>query len=295
MTATVQIEPYKAPPISSLKPAPLNVGQADVQPASFQTLADAALRTSPPDAVKQAATTPAPPSQPANQPATPAAQQQLAHWRLRQRSSKRRPRKHRQRLRLPISCRCPSRPRRRPPLRRKRPPPISRRSNSRSPPIRRPAPGRSLRCRQANIWDRLTTFSAVKARRPRRSRGLPTRSAGAPAPGGAICRQEARRRSCTLDCGNNHLAGFVDAAIAQVRRSLAPRRVCVFPHSVGNCISNIRAQLSACLCCCLAGMTVPPAAQQGCGLTKRSPTLVGATIALARVESRDWLTRGVML
>ena len=134
----------------------------------------------------------------------------------------------------------PPRPPRRPRLRRARPPPISRRSNSRSPPIRRPAPGRSPICRQANIWDRLMTFSAVKARRPRRSRGLPTRSAGAPAPGGAICRQDPRRRSCPLDCGRNHLARLVDAAIAQFRRSLAPGRVCVVPHIVGNCISNIR-------------------------------------------------------
>ena len=42
MTATVQIEPYKAPPASSLKPAPLNVGQADVHSASFQRLTDGA-------------------------------------------------------------------------------------------------------------------------------------------------------------------------------------------------------------------------------------------------------------
>jgi RND family efflux transporter MFP subunit len=74
MTATVQIEPYKAPPISSLKPAPLNVGQADVQPASFQGLTDAAPPASPPEAVAQAATTPVPPAQSANQPATQAAQ-----------------------------------------------------------------------------------------------------------------------------------------------------------------------------------------------------------------------------
>jgi RND family efflux transporter MFP subunit len=75
MTATVQIEPYKAPPISSLKPAPLNGGQADVQPASFQRLTDAAPQTSRPEAVKQAATTQAPPSQSANQPALQAAHQ----------------------------------------------------------------------------------------------------------------------------------------------------------------------------------------------------------------------------
>ena len=49
MTATVQIEPFKAPPISNLKPAPGKVGQADVQPASFQTLTDAASQTAPPE------------------------------------------------------------------------------------------------------------------------------------------------------------------------------------------------------------------------------------------------------
>jgi RND family efflux transporter MFP subunit len=83
MTATVQIEPYKAPPISSLKPAPLNGGQADVQPASFQRLTDAAPQTSRPEAVKQAATTQAPPSQSANQhagaqPTSPSIQQKDA-------------------------------------------------------------------------------------------------------------------------------------------------------------------------------------------------------------------------
>ena len=53
MTATVQIEPYKAPPISDSKPAPGKMGQADVQPASFQTLTDAPPpQTTPPEAVK---------------------------------------------------------------------------------------------------------------------------------------------------------------------------------------------------------------------------------------------------
>jgi RND family efflux transporter MFP subunit len=75
MTATVQIESYKAPPVSSLKLAPVNVGQADVQPASFQRLTDAAPQTTPSEAVKQATTTPVPPAQSANQPATRAAAQ----------------------------------------------------------------------------------------------------------------------------------------------------------------------------------------------------------------------------
>jgi RND family efflux transporter MFP subunit len=79
MTATVQIEPFKAAPISDLKPASGKVGQADVQPASFQTLTDATLpRTAPQGAAKPATTTPVPPAQPANPPATQATQQQPA-------------------------------------------------------------------------------------------------------------------------------------------------------------------------------------------------------------------------
>jgi hypothetical protein len=74
MTATVQIESFKAQPISDLKPAPGKVGQADVQPASFQTLADARSQTAPAGAAKPATATPAPPAQPAA-PAAQAAQQ----------------------------------------------------------------------------------------------------------------------------------------------------------------------------------------------------------------------------
>ncbi len=80
MTATVQIEPFKAAPVSSSKPAPGNVGQADVQPASFQTLTDTPAQTAPPQAGKQAATISAPPAQSGNQhaaaPATSPAIQQ---------------------------------------------------------------------------------------------------------------------------------------------------------------------------------------------------------------------------
>jgi RND family efflux transporter MFP subunit len=78
MTATVQIEPYKAAPVSSLKPAPVNVGQADVQPASYQTRTDGPPQTAPPEAIKQAATSPAAPAQAASSPATQAAQPQSA-------------------------------------------------------------------------------------------------------------------------------------------------------------------------------------------------------------------------
>src|ERR1700728_4541237 len=74
MTATVQIEPNKAPPLSGSKPSSGPVSQADVQPASFQTLADATSQTAPLDAAKPIAETPAPPAQPANPPATEAVQ-----------------------------------------------------------------------------------------------------------------------------------------------------------------------------------------------------------------------------
>ena len=71
MTATVQIEPYKAPPISDSKPASAKTSQADLRPTAFQTLADASPQTSASDAAKQPAATPAPP---ANPPAAQAAQ-----------------------------------------------------------------------------------------------------------------------------------------------------------------------------------------------------------------------------
>jgi hypothetical protein len=69
MTATVQIEPFKAAPLSDLKPASGKVGQADVQPASFQTLTDAPSQTAPPDTAKPAMTTQAPPAASAPSPA----------------------------------------------------------------------------------------------------------------------------------------------------------------------------------------------------------------------------------
>jgi multidrug resistance efflux pump len=55
LTATVQIEPYKAPPISGSKPSSGEVSQAAVPPASFQTLADAAPQTAPSPVPQQAA------------------------------------------------------------------------------------------------------------------------------------------------------------------------------------------------------------------------------------------------
>ena len=74
MTATVQIEPYKAAPLPESKAAPGKVSEADVQRASLRTLADArAPQTAPPQAAKSA--TPAPP---ANPPVTQRTQPQSA-------------------------------------------------------------------------------------------------------------------------------------------------------------------------------------------------------------------------
>jgi RND family efflux transporter MFP subunit len=75
MTATVQIEPVKAPPLSDSKSAPGKVGQSDVQPASFQTLTDATSQTAPSKGAKSATTMTTQPAQPAS---PPAAQQQPA-------------------------------------------------------------------------------------------------------------------------------------------------------------------------------------------------------------------------
>jgi RND family efflux transporter MFP subunit len=75
MTATVQIEPFKASSISDSKPAAGKTGQADMQPASFQTLADATPPSTPRETGKQAPTIPASPVQPVSPPAKQAAQQ----------------------------------------------------------------------------------------------------------------------------------------------------------------------------------------------------------------------------
>ena len=68
MTATVQIEPYKAAPISDFKPASGNVSQADVHPASFQTLTDASSKTAPPDRAQTGGDKASPVSASINQP-----------------------------------------------------------------------------------------------------------------------------------------------------------------------------------------------------------------------------------
>jgi multidrug resistance efflux pump len=74
LTATVQIEPFKAQPISSSKPSSGKVSEAGAPPASFQTLTDAAPQTRPSQAPIEAA----PPAQAASPPASQAGQPQPA-------------------------------------------------------------------------------------------------------------------------------------------------------------------------------------------------------------------------
>ena len=79
MTATVQIEPFKAQPIPDSKPAPGKVSRADAQRASLPTLTQApSPQTAPPKAVTQATITSSPPAQPVHEPATQAAPPSIA-------------------------------------------------------------------------------------------------------------------------------------------------------------------------------------------------------------------------
>ena len=82
LTATVQVEPDKAPPISSSKPSSANVSGAPPQPGSHETLAEASPQAttsqSPPSQAAKQATPPAPAAQAASQPASQAAQSQAA-------------------------------------------------------------------------------------------------------------------------------------------------------------------------------------------------------------------------
>ena len=81
LTATVQIEPYKAP-ISGSKPSSGEVSQAAPQPAPLETAANASLQSAPPRAAPSQPTKPATPpatrSKTADQPASQAAPPQAA-------------------------------------------------------------------------------------------------------------------------------------------------------------------------------------------------------------------------
>ncbi|HEY3623125.1 MAG TPA: HlyD family secretion protein, partial [Roseiarcus sp.] len=69
LTATVQIEPYKAPPASGSKPSSADVSEAAPEPASLETVAEASPRAAAPQGA---------PSQAASQSASQAAQSQGA-------------------------------------------------------------------------------------------------------------------------------------------------------------------------------------------------------------------------
>ena len=82
LTATVQVEPYQAPPISGSKLSSGKVSQAGPEPTPLETLANAPPQSAPPQAapshVTQEATPSAPPSKAADRPALQAAQPQVA-------------------------------------------------------------------------------------------------------------------------------------------------------------------------------------------------------------------------
>ena len=222
MTATVQIEPYKAPPLSDLKPASWESGPGRraagfVPDAGRRDAADRRLgrRQTGDDnagsarATRQSASD-ASRAQPVPQAAAVASDGFAARDSL-ERTVSVHPA-------LAGGRRCGGRGRRR-----SQDAPTA---DRRLPALRRRAPPKATAdAAQANILGRPTTFSAVKARRPRRSRDLPTRSAGAPAPGGVICRRDLHRRNCRLACGGNHLAAFRALTTALAPRHSWPRYV----------------------------------------------------------------------
>jgi multidrug efflux pump subunit AcrA (membrane-fusion protein) len=82
LTATVQVEPYQAPPVSDSKPSSANVSGAAPPPAPLETLTDASPQPAPPQAAPSQATKQAPrsapPSKAADQPASHAGHPQGA-------------------------------------------------------------------------------------------------------------------------------------------------------------------------------------------------------------------------
>jgi multidrug resistance efflux pump len=82
LTATVQVEPYQAPPSSGSKPSSAHVSEAAPQLGPLETLVDESSQSASPQAapsqVTQQARPPAPPSKAADQPASQAAQPQAA-------------------------------------------------------------------------------------------------------------------------------------------------------------------------------------------------------------------------
>ena len=147
MTATVQIEPNAAPPAQNSKPASAEVSEMGAPAPSSQTLAEVARQAGPgrPRRRKlRLSRSPTPRSpRPRSLPSMSALWRSRRLFRSRGTSRRRRRQSH-----PATSCPCRSRPRRRLPLRRMPRPPISRRSNNRSPPTLPPGP---LRRRQRAV------------------------------------------------------------------------------------------------------------------------------------------------
>src|SRR6202034_3569326 len=82
LTATVQVEPYQAPPSSGSKLSSGKLSEAKVQPVSLQTRSDAPSQLAPPQTAPSqalvAATAPAPPSKAPDQSASQAPRPQAA-------------------------------------------------------------------------------------------------------------------------------------------------------------------------------------------------------------------------
>jgi hypothetical protein len=173
LTATVQVEPYQAPPISGSKLSSGKVSEAAPQPTPLETLADPSPQSAPPQAAPSQATkqaTPsAPPSKAADQPASQAAQPRAA------------PQPPQSESVAPQPTRLP---------------PISRRSKNRSPPTPPLGPRRrrrrtiaemgrpQTRWGRANTLGRPSTFTTARVLSPHRCIDPPSRSTGAPARGG---------------------------------------------------------------------------------------------------------------
>ena len=133
LTATVQIEPYKAPPISGSKSSSGEVSKAAPQPASLSWLRrrrkqrrHRLLLRTPRNRRRRRRLPRRPPVSPRRK--------RLNRRLLLRRLNRKAPRNRRRPVRARANCRCRSRRPPRPRLRRPRLPPISRRSNSRSPP-----------------------------------------------------------------------------------------------------------------------------------------------------------------
>ena len=187
LTATVQVEPNQAPPVSGSKPSPAHVSEAAcnqllVPKPNLTRRRKPLLRTSPNRRRRQR-----PPSKAADHQRHKRPSRRPPHSRLSQASRKwRRPRP------APTNWPCPSRP---PPRRQPQPtrlPPISRRSKNRSPrtlplALRREIAeqGRAqTRWGPANTLGRRSTFTTARPLYPHRRIDPSTRSTGAPAQGG---------------------------------------------------------------------------------------------------------------